>query len=172
MRSKRRVLFVCGHNRVRSPTAATVYRSRPDLEVRSAGIAEYAAVPLTQEMLDWADLVFVFSKRQRKAIVERFRASSGSRNLVCVPVPDVFEYKSPKLVTMLTGKLRRYLGKPADNARSPIQGLAAPAPAPVAGDISQRGRNRLKSGGGALWSAVCGLRSGLDRWLAGASEVR
>ncbi len=114
-RSKKRVLFVCSHNLVRSPTAEQVYRSRPDLEVKSAGIAEHAAVPLTAELFDWADQVFVFSKRQRKVIKERFRNSFASKPVVCVHVPDRFEYKSPKLVMRLTGKLRPYLGAPTNN---------------------------------------------------------
>jgi len=112
-RPKTRVLFVCSHNRVRSPTAEQVYRGRADLEVRSAGIAEYAAVPLTDELVEWADLVFVFSKRQQRIIEARFRDGSDGKRLVCVTVPDRFEYKSPKLISKLTGKLLPYLGPPA-----------------------------------------------------------
>ena len=114
-RSKKRVLFVCSHNRVRSPTAEQVYRDRPDLEVRSAGIAENAAVPLTEELFNWADQVFVFSKRQRNVIKQRFRNSFASKPVVCLNLPDRFEYKSPKLVMRLTGKLGPYLGPPTKN---------------------------------------------------------
>jgi len=65
---KKRVLFVCTQNRVRSLTAQQMYRGRPDLEIRSAGVSEYARVPLTQDLFEWADQVFVFSKRQKKAV--------------------------------------------------------------------------------------------------------
>jgi predicted protein tyrosine phosphatase len=115
VRSKKRVLFVCSHNRVRSVTAEQVYRDRPDLEVRSAGIAEHAAVPLTQELFEWADQVFVFSKRQRKVVEQRFRNSFASKPVVCLHLPDRYEYKSPKLVMRLTGKLGPYLGPPTKN---------------------------------------------------------
>ena len=113
--SKRRVLFVCRENRIRSLTAEQVYRGRPDLEVRSAGIAEYAAVPLTAELFEWADLVFVFSKAQQRIVEARFGNRSDGKPLVCLRLADRFEYKSPKLVMKLTGKLRPYLGPPANN---------------------------------------------------------
>ena len=114
-RSKKRVLFVCRENRVRSLTAEQVYRGRQDLEVRSAGIAEYAAVPLTPELFEWADLVFVFSKEQQRIVEARFGNRLGSRRLVCLPLPDRFDYKSPKLVSKLTGRLTPYLGAPVDD---------------------------------------------------------
>jgi predicted protein tyrosine phosphatase len=118
MRSKKRVLFVCTHNQVRSLTAEQIYRGRADLEVRSAGTAEHANAPLTPELFDWADQVFVFSRRQRKVIEERFPNSFGGKTVVCLHLPDRFEYKSPKLVIKLTGKLERYLGRPDDSDRS------------------------------------------------------
>ena len=130
-RSKKRVLFVCRENRVRSLTAEQVYRDRPDLEVRSAGIAEYAAVPLTVEMFEWADLVFVFSKRHQRIVEARFRDRSRRKTVVCLHLPDRFEYKSPELVTKLTGKLAHYLKAPAKNER--ISAGKPPAP-PVAED--------------------------------------
>jgi hypothetical protein len=59
--------------------------------------------------------VFVFSKRQRKVIEDRFRSSCASKPVVCLHVPDRYEYKSPKLVMRLTGKLGPYLGSPTNN---------------------------------------------------------
>ncbi len=118
-RPKKRVLFVCTHNQVRSPTAEQIYRGRPDLEVRSAGIAEHATVPLTQELFDWADQVFVFSKRQRRIIQARYGASYAGKVVVCLRMADRFEYKSPELIVKLTGKLSPYLGSPASQASHP-----------------------------------------------------
>ncbi len=118
VRPKKRVLFVCTRNQVRSLTAEQIYRGRPDLEVRSAGVSEYARVPLTPELIKWADEVFVFSKRQRKIIEGRYRDSFAGKLVVCLRLADRFEYKSPKLIVRLTGKLGRYLGKPAANQQA------------------------------------------------------
>jgi predicted protein tyrosine phosphatase len=108
-------LFVCSQNQVRSRTAEQVYRGRRDLEVRSAGLAEHASVPLTQELFEWADQVFVFSKRERKVVEQRFQESSSRKLVVNLHLPDVFEYKSPELVVELTRKAYPYLGTPATN---------------------------------------------------------
>ena len=40
-----KVLFICTQNLMRSPTAEALYRGRPDLDVRSAGVAKDARVP-------------------------------------------------------------------------------------------------------------------------------
>lgn len=107
------MLFVCTKNQVRSLTAQQVYRGRPDLEVRSAGLRDYATVPLTGELLQWADLVFVFSRRQQRVVEARFRDTAENKRVVCLHLPDRFEYKSTELIQKLTGKLRPYLGAPA-----------------------------------------------------------
>jgi predicted protein tyrosine phosphatase len=133
---RKKVLFVCRENRIRSLTAEAVYSGRPDLEVRSAGIAEYAAVPLTAELIEWADLVFVFSKAQQRIVEARFGERSGRKPLRCLRLSDRFDYKSPKLVSKLTRKLGPYLGAPANNswasaANSPVKPIAEyPAVAP------------------------------------------
>jgi predicted protein tyrosine phosphatase len=132
--TKKRVLFVCTNNKVRSLTAEHVYRGRPDLEVRSAGVSEYASVPLTQELFDWADHVFVFSKRQRKFVEERFQNGSRRKTVVCLHLADRFEYKSPKLVIKLTGKLGQYLGQPVNNRPAATREVLAPPPAPSVAD--------------------------------------
>lgn len=121
---KKRVLFVCRENRVRSATAEIMYGTRPDLEVRSAGVAEYAAVPLTQEIFDWADEVFVFSKWQQRLVQGRHQSSTGDKQVVCLNVPDRFEYKSPKLVKKITDRLEPYLGKPETLSWNPDSKVA------------------------------------------------
>ena len=125
-RSKKRVLFVCTRNRVRSLTAEQLYRARPDLEVRSAGISECASVPLTEQLLDWADEVFVFSKRQCAIVQQRFGDTASARRMVCLDLPDRFDYKSPKLVLKLTARLAPYLGTPAGEGPIPASESSAP----------------------------------------------
>ncbi len=150
-RRKKRVLFVCTQNRVRSLTAQQLYRGRPDLEVQSAGISEYARVPMTQDLFEWADQVFVFSRRQKKALEQRYRESFGQKKVVCLHVADRFEYDRPKLVIKLIDKLGRYLGKP--------NGAATPAhePAPAGAEKSSPPPNGSKPGRLAGWSVASSL---------------
>lgn len=67
------VLFVCDANRLRSPTAEAVFSGRRDLDVKSAGLGKQATVPVSAELLEWADLIFVMEKRHRNIIHSKFK---------------------------------------------------------------------------------------------------
>ena len=69
---KKKVLFICTQNKVRSLTAEHLYRARPDLEVKSCGTATFAKNQLTKEILNWADAVFTFDKSQMEVIERNF----------------------------------------------------------------------------------------------------
>ena len=109
---KMRVLFVCRQNKVRSLTAEHLYCERLDLEVRSAGTATFAKNQLTNELLGWADLIFVFDDTQTEALETRFGHLLRHKQVICLDLPDIFEYKSQSLVLKLTAKLEPYLGRP------------------------------------------------------------
>ena len=69
-----RVLFVCTQNRLRSPTAEQVFSQWPGVECASAGVHVSAEVPLSGELIDWAEIIFVMErahrdKMRRKGIV-------------------------------------------------------------------------------------------------------
>jgi predicted protein tyrosine phosphatase len=107
------VLFVCTYNRMRSPTAEALYRGRRDLVVRSAGIAPDARVPVTEELLQWAERTFVMDERHQLFLEKRFISLWGeTRRIVCLDVPDRYPYMDPELVLILTERLRPYLGEP------------------------------------------------------------
>jgi predicted protein tyrosine phosphatase len=109
---KPRVLFVCRQNKVRSLTAEHLYRVRPDLEVRSAGTVTFAKNQLTEDLMSWADAVFVFDESQLEAMKRRFGKKDFGKPVVCLGLPDTFDYKSQQLVLKLTAKLEPYLGRP------------------------------------------------------------
>lgn len=104
-----KVLFVCDHNRLRSPTAAAIYGEDPRLEVRSAGIRAGAAVEVTRELLEWADLIFVMEKAQRNLIRERFEDVYQSRRIICLYIRDEYEYMDPELVRLLRDRVPPHL---------------------------------------------------------------
>ena len=66
-----RVLFVCSRNRLRSPTAEAVFAGREGLEVLSAGTNRDADVPLTAELVAWADLICAMEPVHRAKITSR-----------------------------------------------------------------------------------------------------
>jgi predicted protein tyrosine phosphatase len=103
------ILFVCSQNRLRSPTAEQVFSQRADLEVTSAGTNNDADNPLTSELVDWADVIFVMEKAHRNKLRRRFRASLNSKRVVCLDIPDNYDFMEPELVQLLETKVSRHL---------------------------------------------------------------
>lgn len=99
-----RVLFVCGRNRLRSPTAERVFADRPDLEVASAGLAHDSETPLTRDLIDWAEVILVMEPSHRSKVVARHRRSLGGKRLACLEIPDRYEFMDPELVRLLEAK--------------------------------------------------------------------
>lgn len=104
-----RVLFVCTRNRLRSPTAERVFESHPGIEVASAGLNHDAENPVTPELVEWADLIFVMEPSQRRRLASRFRPYLKGKKVVCLEIPDRFEFMDPELVRILEAKVLPYL---------------------------------------------------------------
>ena len=104
----RRVLFICSRNRLRSPTAESMFAA-PDIETDSAGLAPDADCVLSAEQIEWADLIFVMEKQHRAKLRQRFAASLRGKKVVCLDVPDRFQFMQPELVTLLQQKVGPHL---------------------------------------------------------------
>lgn len=109
MKGARRVLFLCSQNRLRSPTAEQVFADWPGIEVASAGLNHDAENPLTPELLEWAELVFVMERAQRTRLSTRFRRHLNGARVVCLDIPDDYEFMDPELVRILNEKVPRHL---------------------------------------------------------------
>lgn len=105
----RKVLFICSQNRLRSPTAEQVFADWPGVETASAGLNNDAENPLTPELLEWANLVFVMERAHRNKLSSRFRAHLGRQRVVCLDIPDEYDYMDPMLVRLLRVKVSPHL---------------------------------------------------------------
>ncbi|MCO5052407.1 MAG: hypothetical protein M9920_08895 [Verrucomicrobiae bacterium] len=112
-----RVLFVCTQNKVRSLTAEHLYSVRPDLRVKSCGTANFAARQLTPELMQWAEIIFVFDQSQIDAIDQRFDLETLDKPVISLGMADIYKYKSDALVLKLITKLDPYLGRPNASKR-------------------------------------------------------
>jgi len=106
----KRVLFVCGQNELRSPTAERLFSGRRDLEVASAGLNHESPQPVTPELLDWADVICVMEKAHLIRMRRRFRKHLNRQRLICLNIPDVYEFMDPALIELLEDRVPRYLG--------------------------------------------------------------
>ena len=106
----KKVLFVCSQNRLRSPTAEHVFANRAGLEVTSAGLNNGADVPLSIELIEWADIIFVMEKTHRNKLSKKFKAHLKNKLLICLDIPDEYEYMEPDLVELLERRVGHLLG--------------------------------------------------------------
>lgn len=104
-----RLLFICSQNRLRSPTAELIFATHPGVECASAGTNHDADSPLTPELVDWADLIFVMEKSHRDKLASRFKSSLSNKRVVCLDIPDNYDYMDPALVRLLRAKVLRFL---------------------------------------------------------------
>jgi len=105
----KRVLFVCSQNRLRSPTAEHVFADWPGIETSSAGLNHDAENPVTPELLAWADIVFVMERAHRAKLSARYKAHIGDARVVCLDIPDDYDYMDASLVKLLKAKVPRHL---------------------------------------------------------------
>lgn len=105
----KRVLFVCSQNRLRSPTAEQVFSSWAGLECRSAGLNDDAENKVSPQLVEWADVIFVMEGAHRNRLTSKFRPFLHGKRVICLDIPDEYQYMDPVLVQLLKDKVSRYL---------------------------------------------------------------
>lgn len=105
----RHILFVCGKNRLRSPTADAMFAAWPGVEVASAGLSHDAENPVTPELLAWADWVFVMERVHRKKLSSQFQAHLRDTRVICLGIRDDYDFMEPALVALLEARVTPHL---------------------------------------------------------------
>lgn len=103
------ILFICSQNRLRSPTAEQVFADWPGVETSSAGLNNDAENPVTPELLEWAELIFVMERAHRSKLSGKFKRHLGHARVVCLDIPDEYDYMDAELVRLLKAKVPRHL---------------------------------------------------------------
>jgi predicted protein tyrosine phosphatase len=103
------LLFLCARNRLRSPTAEQIFSALPGFEVSSAGVNSDADNPVTGEMIEEADLIFVMEKSHRRKLQQRFQKYLRKPRLICLDIPDDYAFMDPELIDILRKKVTPHL---------------------------------------------------------------
>ncbi len=105
----RRLLFICSQNRLRSPTAEELFADWPGVECASAGTNNDADNPISPELIEWADLIFVMEKMHRYKLTKKFRAHLSNKRIICLDIADDYSFMDPELVKLLQARVPRFL---------------------------------------------------------------
>jgi predicted protein tyrosine phosphatase len=103
----KRVLFICGKARQRSPTADEIFRNEPNIESDFAGLSDDADVPLSVEQIEWASIVALMEKRQIARLKVKYTKHLKGKRLVCLDIPDDYAFMQPELVDLLQSRKGR-----------------------------------------------------------------
>ncbi len=106
----RRVLCVCAGGVLRSPTAAWILSNEPfNYNTRACGDQSYALIPLTEELVVWADEIVVMDEWQAENVNLLLAKSLGDGTWPLVHIlniEDDYDYKNPVLVELMTYKFK------------------------------------------------------------------
>jgi predicted protein tyrosine phosphatase len=106
----KQLLFLCSRNKLRSPTAEAIFSEYEGLEVESAGLNPDAEVLVSTEMIELADIIFVMEKSHRSKLSQKFKPTLKGKRVICLDIPDEYEYMEPALVELLEKKVLPLLG--------------------------------------------------------------
>jgi len=106
---KKHLLFLCSRNKLRSPTAEAIFANHPGVEADSAGLNPDAEVPLSEEQIEWADLILVMEKVHRTRLNRKFKSALAGKRIAVLYIPDNYPFMDPTLITLLKTRCAPYL---------------------------------------------------------------
>ena len=102
----KRVLTVCSAGILRSATAAHLLCGDPwNCNTRNAGTASYALIPVTEDLLMWADEIVCMESEHATYIRTRMMEwMIPGKRIITLNIEDIYEYRNPTLVQLITQK--------------------------------------------------------------------
>jgi len=98
-----KALFICNQNKNRSKTAEEIFKDK--FETKSAGL--FNDKPVTKNHLELADTVFVMEDSQRSEIAARFPSEYMKKRILCLNIPDIYDYNQPQLIFALKKQMKK-----------------------------------------------------------------
>jgi len=106
---KPHILFVCGKNKWRSPTAERIYRADERIEVRSAEMSGKSKHTISNNVV-WADLILVMESGYRSWILGLFGGFTLP-NIESLDIPDEYEYIDDDLIELIENGVEYHIEK-------------------------------------------------------------
>lgn len=110
----KRVLTVCSANMLRSPTIAHVLSANPyNFNTRSAGTAGFALIPVTEDLLVWADEIVCADTEHALDIRNKLMQYQLDKPVINLGIPDIYEYRNPELIQLIKERYAERTAGPA-----------------------------------------------------------
>jgi predicted protein tyrosine phosphatase len=89
---------------MRSAMAQEIYMDYCRFEVSSAATDKFASTVISLDLLNWADTIVVMEKHHRNFIRQKFEDIYNRKKIVCLYIPDDYDYIQPELTDILRDK--------------------------------------------------------------------
>ncbi len=103
------LLFLCSQNKRRSLTAEKLFDGYNGHNARSAGTESSSRIKVTAGLIGWADVIFCMEKKHLRRIREKYAEELYGRKMVCLNIPDDYEYMDEELQELLLSAVDEYL---------------------------------------------------------------
>ncbi len=94
---------------MRSATAHEIYKDDDRFEIQSAGTDPSAKIEINESLLDWADSIVVMEKHHRNTIRKKYPELYETKKIVCLYIPDEYDFMDKTLIELLQGKFEDVL---------------------------------------------------------------
>lgn len=107
------ILFICSANKQRSKTAEDYFSAKlTEFNFLSAGTnqkicEQEGTVFLTEDLMEWADIVLVMEEEHRKQIKDHSKNKYGEK-ITVLNIRDIYKYYDKELIKLLEEKTKKY----------------------------------------------------------------
>ncbi|TAG86086.1 MAG: protein-tyrosine-phosphatase [Bacteroidetes bacterium] len=106
MTQKPNILVVCGRNKRRSRTAEYVFKNDERFAIRSAGVSPQSDKKISENDLNWADIVLVMETNQKKKIQQIYN-HLDLPTIEVLEIEDIYEFMDEDLIEILTNDINQ-----------------------------------------------------------------
>ena len=104
------ILFICTANIQRSVTAEKLFANCPKIETKSAGTHATHGWQINQELVNWADVIFVMSEAKDGHLTYlKNNFSLENKDVYDLNIPDVYERNNPELKRLLIERVSKHI---------------------------------------------------------------
>lgn len=82
---------------------------KPCSQTIGCGTNADAECPLSGDLVEWADIIFVMEKSHKNKVSKKFKSLLTGKKLVCLDIPDNYDRMDPGLIQLLKNKVSRHV---------------------------------------------------------------
>jgi len=101
MSARLKILFVCGRNKRRSPTAERVFRQDHRMQVRAVGLGETSPRRVREDDVLWADLILPMERKNATRLKVMFSHLDPFPPIEILDIHDDYTFMDKKLIAVL-----------------------------------------------------------------------